>query len=46
MNENKLRRLVANKIETDSSNHKNTNINIAIYAKEINKVISLDSLSD
>lgn len=34
-NENKLRRLKTNKIETDSSHHNNQNIKMAIYAKEI-----------
>ncbi len=45
-NENKLRRLKPDKIETDSSHHNNQNIKMAIYAREIEKVISLDSLSE
>ncbi|EAR87863.2 WD domain, G-beta repeat protein (macronuclear) [Tetrahymena thermophila SB210] len=41
-----LQRLVKQKIKTDSMHHLNHRIKTGVYAKDIKRIISLDSLSD
>jgi hypothetical protein len=45
-NDIQIRRLKQDKIETDSIQHSNHSIKNAVYVHSINRIISLDSLSD
>lgn len=46
ISEESLKRLVQNRLATDSSHHNNQSIKMGHFAKEVKKVFALDSLSD
>lgn len=46
VSEESLKRLVQNRLATDSSHHNNQSIKMGHFAKDVRKVFTLDSLSD